>query len=234
MLLASCSTGKNDTSNDKPYTAEKKDQHNSVSSNGMTDEITKESYTDNDIKINYPQIKNLSDSNKQKIVNKIIKNEALKGLNYYSGTNSGLTMEINYDIKLKSANLLSIQYSGIGSVKRVAHPNNLFYTTNIDINKGCRLRLKDIVTIDEHFVEAFKKDKKALNPEHSSLLDSFSDEDLIKDFRRADSLDNIGTENQSDTFSYLTKDSLGISISVGHAAGDHAEFEIKYRDIQTR
>ena len=32
-------------------------------------------------------------------------------------------------------------------------------------------------------------------------------------------------------FSYLTKDSLGISISVGHATGDHAEFEIKYQDI---
>lgn len=47
-----------------------------------------------------------------------------------------------------------------------------------------------------------------------------------------DSLDNIGTEKQSDVFSYLTADSLGISIGVSHALGDHAEFEIRYEEIK--
>ena len=32
-------------------------------------------------------------------------------------------------------------------------------------------------------------------------------------------------------FSYMTKDSLGISIRGIHALGDYAEFEIKYKDI---
>ena len=45
-------------------------------------------------------------------------------------------------------------------------------------------------------------------------------------------MDNIGTEKQSDVFSYFTSDSLGISVSVSHAIGDHAEFEIKYQDLK--
>lgn len=195
----------------------------------MTYEIIKGSYINKDIKINYPQITNLSDANKQKIINNIIKNEALKVLNYYSETESGLTLEINYDIKRKGANLLSIQYLGIGNVKGAAHPNNLFYTTNINMSKGTRLRLKDVVNIDENFIRKFKdREFKPLKSEDSGMIDS---SDLIKQFSKADSLDNIGIEDQSDIFSYLTKDSLGINISVSHAAGDHVEFEIKYKDI---
>lgn len=32
-----------------------------------------------------------------------------------------------------ASNVLSIQYSGLGMVSNVAHPNKIFYTTNIDI-----------------------------------------------------------------------------------------------------
>jgi hypothetical protein len=194
-------------------------------------EITKESYIDKDVKINYPQITNLTDRAKQEKVNDIIKNEALKGFRYYPMVDNELSLTINYEIKRKSENLLSIQYSGIGYVKNAAHPNNIFYTTNININEGIRLRLKDMVNIDESFVEKFKEASKALQSETSGILDEFSNAVLIKMFSEADSLDNIGTENQSDTFSYLTKDSLGISVSVPHALGDHTEFEINYRDI---
>ena len=57
-------------------------------------------------------------------------------------------------------------------------------------------------------------------------------DDLIKSFNNADSLAIVGTANQYDTFSYFTKDSLGISVSVSPFAGGHAEFEMKYQDIQ--
>jgi hypothetical protein len=42
----------------------------------------------------------------------------------------------------------------------------------------------------------------------------------------------MGEENSSNSFSYFTNDSLGISIGVIHVLGDHAEFEIKYEDIK--
>ena len=240
LLLASCGQGKAIETNGQSLpnnVVEKADEnidHSTKQSNSesITYEIRKETYIDKDIKINYPQITNLNDSDKQKMVNDLIKNEALKVLNYYPMVDSGLSLEINYEIKRKSANLLSIQYSGVGYVKDAAHPNNIFYSTNINMDKGIRLRLKDIVKIDKNFIGKFKEASKALKSDYNGILDELSNEDLIKKFSEADSLDNIGTENQSDTFSYLTNDSLGISVSVPHALGDHAEFEIKYKDIK--
>lgn len=42
----------------------------------------------------------------------------------------------------------------------------------------------------------------------------------------------MGVDNTSFLFSYFTNDSLGISIGVIHALGDHAEFEIKYEELK--
>ena len=70
------------------------------------------------------------------------------------------------------------------------------------------------------------------SPDSYPYLKTFGADIWLKYFNNADSLDTIGTENQSDTFSYLTKDSLGISVSVSHAEGDHAEFEIRFSDIK--
>ncbi|MFL6557382.1 MAG: DUF4163 domain-containing protein, partial [Bacillus sp. (in: firmicutes)] len=137
----------------------------------------------------------------------------------------------NYGIKSKSPSLLSIQYTGVGYMNGAAHPNNHYYTTNIDIETGTILKLKDMINIDENFVDNLKQNAKSMKPEHQGILSSIHPSDLLNMLTNADSLDNIGTENQSDTFSYFTSDSLGISIPVSHAEGDHAGFEITYQTI---
>jgi hypothetical protein len=204
-------------------------------------EITKVTYTDKNVKINYPQLKSISDINKQKEINDKIKSEALKSLNYYGGNTSGVTLEINYSIEWKGKRLLSIQYSGTGYAEGAAHPNNLFYSTNISLIDGSILRLKDLVKIDNAFVEKFKngvyRTRNSQNTpeiEEAAIIirDGLTTDDLIQTFNNADSLDNIGTENHSDTFSYFTQNSLGITISVPHAVGDYAEFLINYADIE--
>jgi hypothetical protein len=194
-------------------------------------EITKANYTDHDIKINYPQITKSSDQQKEGIINALIKHETMKVLNYYLPEVQDLTLEINYEIKSKSASLLSIQYTGVGYMNGAASPNNHFYTTTIDFEMGNSLRLKDMVNIDKNFVENLKQNAKAIKPEHQSILNSIATNELLNMLTNADSLDNIGTENQSDTFSYFTSDSLGISIPISHAEGDHAVFEISYQTI---
>lgn len=183
--------------------------------------------------IKYPQISGLSDSDKQKKINSTLKNEALKVLKYYENPYGSVELSIDYKVILKNQNILSIQYSGVGSVSNAAHPNNLFFTTNINIKTGNRLRLKDIVNIDKNFANKFLNGEfKALWPEHNEALKQFTNEEIQEYFMEADSLDNIGTEKQSDVFSYFTTDFLGISISVSHAIGDHAEFEIKYKYLK--
>ncbi|TCL53540.1 uncharacterized protein DUF4163 [Hydrogenispora ethanolica] len=204
----------------------------SKTSKNMIYEIMKGTYKVKGVQINYPQIFKLNNKGKQENINQLIKKEALKVLNYYSGEIDGLNLEINYNIKLKNANLLSIQYVGIGYKTGSPHPNRLFYTTNVNINLVSRVRLKDLVKVNE-IAHKFKNGKfKALNANFKDIYNEYPIEYFINAFSKADSLDTIGTENQSDTFCYLSKDSLGISVSAGGGV-DHAEFEIKFKDIVT-
>ncbi|MBL4931612.1 PdaC/SigV domain-containing protein [Clostridium paridis] len=193
------------------------------------------SKSDNKIKYNikYPEISGLSDEGKQKEINAILKNEALKVLSYYMDALGSVELNVDYNITLKSPYILSVQYTGSGFASNAAHPNSLFYTTNINMNTGNRLRLKDVINIDKNFANKFLEGGfKPLHSEHSDVLKQHTVEEIQEGFMNADSLDNIGTAQQSDTFMYFTNDSLGISISTGHALGDHAEFETKYQNIK--
>lgn len=128
---------------------------------------------------------------------------------------------------------LSIRFSGTGDVYNAAHPSNLFGTVNIDIQEGTKLILNDIVYIDSDFADKlYIGDFKALWPEQGEYISHYSKDKMLKYLKDAESLDNIGSENQSDVFSYFTSDGLGISIPVSHSIGDHAEFEIKYDDLK--
>jgi len=194
--------------------------------------IVSETYDNNKgTKINYPQITDLSDAEKQKELNEIIKNEALKGNNYYKDVDGEVTIDINYKIVCQEPELLSIIYSGVGNVSGAAHPSNLFYTTNLDITNIKSLRLNDIVNINDDFVNmlingSFKAVNSKYEAEYKSEINMLTLEDWKKRLLAADPSDKMGSE-----FSYMTKDSLGISIGVMHALGDHTEFEIKYKDI---
>ena len=194
-------------------------------------DISSKTFQQNKSKITYPVVES-TDVDKTKRANELIKSEALKGLKYYEDAGADFSLDISYQVKLKGSKLVSIQYQGVGSVKGAAHPNNLFYTTTINVETGERVKLQDLVKIDESFATTLKSGKwKALKSEQSAALNAFSTAELMKRLLAADSLDSIGTDQQSDTFSYLTKDALGISLNVGHAAGDHAEFEIKFDEL---
>ncbi|WP_127529794.1 polysaccharide deacetylase family protein [Paenibacillus kobensis] len=208
--------------------------------------ITEADYTSGNMSIKYPQITGLDDAGRQNKINELIRNESLKVLHYYTdpgnqGIPDNLDLDITYQIALKDANRLSIQYAGLGDVAGAAHPNNLFYTTNIDLANGTKLRLNDVVVIDEHFIDKLWNGQFTV-PEHtaaskSDIVDAlkmWSKSELLQQFNHSDSLDEIGTASQSDIFSYFTKDSVGISIPVSHALGDHAEFEIKYSDLELK
>lgn len=212
--------------------------HNKEGSQRADYGISKVSYLEKNVVINYPQIYNLNDMGKQKSINNLIKNEALKVLNYYNSDIDSLTLEINYDISWKGNNLLSIQYWGTGFNEGAAHPNNLFYTTNINVVNGSNVRLADVINIDERFIKKFRNGEfklvnTVLNDKAFIIAskDAYSFEELIDLFKNADSLDYVGTEKQSDIFSFFTEDALCISIPVSHAAGDHAELGMEYKSI---
>lgn len=188
-------------------------------------------YTDKEIEIKYPQLTGMDDVAFQEKINNLIKHEALKILDVYADPD--VTMDIEYKITTKGPRFLSIQYLGYQNTTGAAHPVNVFYTTNINLDTGSKVKLSDVVTIDQAFLEKFKKGTYVkwdpdLEIPKEYLEDYINKDYLIEEFKNADSL---GEENGSNTFSYFTEDALGISISVPHALGDHVEIEIKYADL---
>lgn len=244
MFLGSCADGSNElksgssqqedsikidnTTISKPNPNESENEEYSVTGQNALQIDDELSYN-----INYPQISGLVDIDKQKKINKIIEVEALKVLNYYKNPYGSVDVNIDYKVTLAS-NVLSIQYSGLGMVNNAAHPNKLFFTTNIDIKQGAKIRLRDIIDTDVVARKFINGKFIALWPEQGKAIgvDEIKLEKLQEDFMESDSLDNIGTENQSDVYSYFTKKSLGISIPVPYAFGGHSEFEIAYNEIK--
>lgn len=203
---------------------------------GINYKVIDERYLDKEITIVYPQITNLDDNNKQKSINDILRSEALVVLDFYEDSKD-VSLVINYKIAWQGKNILSVQYSGIANEKNAAYPLRLFYTSNININDGSKIRLKDFVKIDKGFVERFKNFKvkdpdinQASASAFNYIIDTCSEEDLIRYFEGADS----SYENSAFTFSYFTKDAIGISIETPHAVGDHVEIELKYEDVKDK
>lgn len=191
-------------------------------------------YVDKEIRIKYPQITNLGDDNRQKQINEILKAEALSVLGFYEGSND-VSLDITFKIPWQSQRVLSVQYSGVGNAKGAAYPLSFLYTANINIDNGSKLTLNDLVKIDNNLVNGFRSFKVS-DPETNQasasafdyVLNTYTVEDLIRYFEGADS----SYKNSAFTFSYLTKDAIGISIEVPHAVSDHLEVELKYADIK--
>ena len=218
--------------------AEKPGEDSSKNSNQATGneiyDIEQSTYEDKNVNISYPQIAGLNDTDKQKRINDLIEKETLKVLDYYKSVEQEFSLDVSYEIKWKGANLLSIQYTGLGYIKEAPYPKNIFYTINVDMNNVKKVRLADCINLDEDFVKKFKEaEYVAQDTELDSVIElikeSIENYDLINEFNNADS---IGEGNPLDFFSYFTEDSLGLSVGVAHVIGDHAEFEIKYQDIK--
>ena len=190
--------------------------------------LTKATYSDQNVKISYPQINNLSDSAKQQKINALIKSAALEVLKDYKDSLSSLSLSMDYEIKYQGADLLSLEYLGLANVKDAAYPVNVIQTTNIDLETAKQLVIGDVVSTNNSFAEKIKAgyyiayssdlDLKAAGV-LKDLLDGFSSQDLLEGFKlpRAKF--------------YLTKDSLGVSFEVAHAVGDHMEMETDYKTL---
>lgn len=203
--------------------------------------LNKSIFNDKNVKIYYPQIIGLGDESKEKAINELIKEGALAYVT--NGVDDKLTAEIGCEISLINKDFLSIKYSGVENYAGTVHPNNVFYTTNMDIKNSKILKLDDIALINENLVDAFKKgkyvpygitDDKKGDKEHEvaiiEYVNNLYDKDLLESLKKADYKGEMG--DLPLTSIYLTKDSLGISINVPHVMGDHVEYEIKYESLK--
>jgi hypothetical protein len=226
ILLVSISCNKTEVKDERNI--------NSQSENKSSYLIKTQNYSIQDVSINFPQIIGLKDNSKQTQINDLLKNEALSIVENVYGDPEDVTIKIDYKVMMQTKNLLSIQYSGFGYSNGASYPTDYLYTINIDLEKVIKLRLSDLVKVDAGFVRKFRQYKVEKSPENEIkavafkyIIESHTDADLITSFKRADS-----SYLNGGTFSYLTNDSLGISMEVPHVSGDHVEIELKYQDIK--
>jgi hypothetical protein len=235
FIFACCETISSDGQYNIEASSKTSNEYTAIGEFTIVDSNISKEEGDLSYNIKFPQIDGLDDFEKQAKINDLIKNEAISVLNYYLETRSDVEIEINYEITLQTSKLLSIQYYGMGTVSGAAHPNKLFYTTNIDLVDEKKLRLSDIVSIDSKFANKFINGEfTPMWIEQSEKINwnEFIVEELISDFNNADSFEYIGSERQSDIFCYLTEKALGISIPVSPVIGGHAEFEIEFQCIE--
>ncbi|MHC1722344.1 MAG: DUF4163 domain-containing protein [Aminipila sp.] len=199
-------------------------------------ELKTETFNDKDASINYPQLINLTDTSAQEKINEIIKKQAFLAYNEVVKQGEEFTYDLKYDVKYSSPELLSIRFNDYINFTQSAHPSNSVATLNIDIKNQKVIKLSDLVNINEGFVDLFKNGKY-LSPypdEPPQLMESIKNilnetdtKGWIDLLKNADSFDIYS----GSPYSYLTKDSLVIVISVPHFMGDYAEFEINYKDL---
>ncbi|MBD3920930.1 DUF4163 domain-containing protein [Paenibacillus sp. PR3] len=228
-LLTACSSDKTENSTGTTEPA----QQTTSEGQSATPSLERAALTEHEMKIQYPQVTNLGDAKREKTINSLIKNEARKAISYYAANET--TMDIDYTVKQMNDKVLSIQYTGYANSKGAAHPNNIYFTTNVDLTTGMKMLLKDNVKLDDSFVKLLHQAKYVpfdpsldLSKEAANELTNWSDAELLTYMKQAD---DIGIGNVLNVFSYWTDDALGISISVPRALGDHVEFEISKADL---
>ncbi len=202
-------------------------------------ELVSKNYNKNNVKINYPEIKNFNDDEKLKSINKYLKECALKVLDDYIKENPNLeavNLNVNYDVKFKNEKYISIVYEGEVNVNGTAYPSSIFYTTNVDLESGNIIRLSDYSNVND-ILNKLKDPKNikviAENDELAAAQKDFilniGNDNLINMVKNADFHEvNTKIESPKDgVYSYFDKDGIVISLQVNHAIGDHAEFKLK-------
>lgn len=179
----------------------------------VTGEIHEEKDGTLEHRIEYPQVSGLDDEGIRKKINDTIKQEALKALDYCKVSRPSENIDIGYRISRRSPSLLSVEFDGTA-----------YFTLTIDTRTGDRVRLKDIVNTGAGFAGKLLDGSAAVSGESGTGAITNLDPGALEKFLAgADTPENIAAPEKPHVFSYLTTDSLGISIASGHVTGDPAE-----------
>jgi hypothetical protein len=195
--------------------------------------ITTAIFSQDNIKIQYPQIKGLGDDFKEKTINDLIKNDVLSSQveapikAYQDATNTkvNLNIDLKYQVTMNTTELLSVVYTGYSNIEGSAHPTEDIYAITIDLKNAAKLKLSDFTTIDTNLAQKIKQSTAVTNDAVKNGMDknvlitaiqSIDDQTLIK---------GLEEEWAYNTF-YVTPDSLVVSVAVAHAIGDYALVEL--------
>ncbi|MEG0812742.1 MAG: hypothetical protein RR225_07620 [Clostridium sp.] len=184
------------------------------------------SYKKDNIAIEYPEVSNMKDADKQKQVNEMLKNNALAIADALSvGTGQSLTVKST----VESSNLkrLSVTYKGdlkdTGSTKTT----RIFYTNTINLESVQNLRLSDytdtytvagyIASGDYQLEPGYSGDEKAIRAYINA-----SDKTTDYYYKKLETSDFSTSATWPEYFSYEKQGNIFIRIPLSAELGDYA------------
>jgi hypothetical protein len=188
--------------------------------------LVEDEYTRKGISIKFPQLLNDSNDKIKTKINDLIKHQVYGDLEKYTDEElDDFIINYDYQIMWKGDDLLSIQYTGGVNIFMLSYAGHEFHSININMNTGENISFADLIKVDDRFVQSFRNSTLVSGIEEGKhVLGSFDDQFWIEQFQKVDETSQVSF--------YFTEDSLGISVHVSKSAGYHAEFEIKYKDLE--
>ena len=184
-------------------------------------------FSQDDIHIEYPQIKGLGDDKRVKAINDLIKNDILdylvkKPLDYVkeynpdSETDFKLHIDADSQIAFSSNEILSISYGSSIYYTGWHHPQIDQFGITIDLKTAKVLHLTDFVKIDEGLIQVIKQSPSLACVDAIFYVQRKDNQKLVEELN-----------SYSDRDFYLTPSSIVISVYVPHVVGDRALAEIQ-------
>jgi hypothetical protein len=180
-------------------------------------------HEENNIRISYPQIDGLRDTEIQSRINSVIQAWALEILEDYDEETRGeLALEVEYEVTRTGDSLMSTVFRGTAFIEGMPYVSKIFYTVNVDIVVGVEVALVDMVTLGDEFIAIFREHATTELAEADEYIKANTDEALHAMLRSSDMF------GESGVFSYYTDDAVVISFYVPNAIGGHAEFTLSF------
>lgn len=192
---------------------------------------------DTNVRIKYPQLKGMKSLEKQKKINKLIREKAIFTL--YSEdkeVKEGLNLEVQSEVKYFSENLISIKYSAKSHYQDMMRVYEIIYSTNIDIENAGLVNYKLLFNNNFRKIlnrKLFKyssldKAKKAEKMDKNSYEYGYTygDKEIVKEL--FDKFYNEFGENRY----YFDKTKFTVVAEIPDGSGRNIELSAEYKDIK--
>lgn len=202
--------------------------------------IRTETYSNEGITIQYPQLEELEDEKKEEKINELIKSHIidsnLKVAEELPDTDK-LILNMDYKITMNSPEVLSILYKGYSELQ--SHSETYYYgcevaTLTIDLIHAEEMQLTDFVAIDNELVRRIKESVKVVGgaPQEWEIRQ----EDLMDAVQQQE--EEYMIQGLQEGWSYytfcITPKSVILSIAIPHSEGDYALIEVDYFNGKSR
>lgn len=100
--------------------------------------------------VSYPVLK--SEKRDMNVVNSVILARVVDEL-YFEDAETTIDIKLDYEIKQANDAFISILFTGLYNTYGAAHPNNISFTINFDLNHNKPLSLYDVIILEDNLLE---------------------------------------------------------------------------------